>query len=75
LSTIFLETGTITREIGRATMKLMANPRIHFSKKPGTKPRFITVRVKDIKKDMTKDISTPNKTVEYLLLSFITFTV
>jgi len=62
-------------DVGKLTMYPTANARAHFSRKLGTKPRFIKVRTKDMEKDMPNDINAPNKIVEYLLPIFITATV
>ena len=67
--------GIITSDVGKPTIKPIINPWIHFSKKLGTKPKFIKVRIKDRVKAMANDINTPNKTVEYFLFIFIMITV
>lgn len=48
----------------------MVNPRIHLSKKVGTKPKLMRVRMKDIENDIDNTIKNPNKSVEYFLFIF-----
>jgi hypothetical protein len=72
LSTIFLTTGIISSDVGKAARKPMANPHIHLSKKLGPKPVFTKVRISDMEKDIPVDINTANKSVEYFLFIFIT---
>ncbi len=67
--TILLTIGIISIDVGKLTIKPIANARIHFSKKSGTKPKFIKVRTRDIEKDIPNDNKTPNKIVEYFLFT------
>jgi len=62
-------------DVGKLTIKPIANARIHFSRKSGTKPRFIKVRTIDMEKDMPNDINAPNRIVEYLLSIFKALTI
>lgn len=63
--------GTTSKDIGKATRKPMVNPRIHLSKKVGTKPKLMRVRMKDIENDIDNAIKNPNKSVEYFLFIFM----
>ena len=63
LSEILFIGGNITKAIGKATIKPTIKLFSHALKKPGTKPTFIQVRIKDIKKDMARDINMPNTTL------------
>ena len=61
----------ITNDVGTLTIKPIMNARIHLSKKLGTKPKFKSVRVKDMEKDMPNDIRTANNIMEYFLFIFM----
>ena len=63
LSEILFIGGNITKAIGKATIKPTIKLFSHALKKPGTKPTFIQARIKDIKKDMARDINMPNTTL------------
>lgn len=68
--TSLLTNGIISSDVGRLTTKPNAKERNHLSKKSGTKPKFTMVRIKDMEKDMPKDMKTPNRIVAYFLFIF-----
>ena len=63
LSTIFLIIGIMMSEVGKLTQKLTTKARSQISQKFGTKPTFISVRARDMKKDIPNDTKAANKTV------------
>lgn len=63
--------GIITKDIGKPTMKPIAEPLIHLVKRLEEKPVLINVRTSDIERDIAKDINIPKMIVEYFLLIFI----
>ena len=57
--------------MGKATIKPIRKLLIHTKRKFGIKPTFTNDKTNEIEKDITKDINTAKRTVEYFLLIFI----
>ena len=55
--------GIMTSEMGKPTKKLTANAINQICQKLGLNPAFISVRKKDITKDIARDTKVPNNTV------------
>ena len=53
----------MSREVGRLTKKLTAKAMSQIPQKFGTYPTFISVRARDMKKDMPMETNAANKTV------------
>jgi hypothetical protein len=51
------------REMGKPTKKLTVNAISQISQKLGLNPAFISVRKKDITRDIARDTKVPNKRV------------
>jgi len=60
----------MTTEMGKPTKKLIGKAIGHLSQKLGLNPAFISVRTRDMKKDIVMDTKVPNTRVEYFLLIF-----
>lgn len=63
LSAILFIGGNTTKATGKATTNPIIKLFNNALKKPGIKPTFIKVKIKDIKKDMTIDINTLSTTL------------
>jgi hypothetical protein len=50
----------MTSEMGKPTKKLSVKAMSHFPQKLGLNPAFISVRTRDMEKDMVMDTKVPN---------------
>jgi len=53
----------MTSEMGKPTKKLIGKAMGHFPQKLGLNPVFISVRTRDMKKDIVMDTKVPNTMV------------